>query len=153
MAKRLMAQHGLDDWTFRFDNSKVRFGQARRGEYRGEFIQEITISRAITEKAKPSVVKDTILHEIAHALVGVEHHHDAIWKAKAMELGVAPNVYSDDEAELVAELAPYKYRCVECYDRLWHSHRPKSTVGIGCPKHPDARVVRLHNEEPDVHLC
>ena len=32
-------------------------------------------------------VLDTILHEIAHALVGPQHGHDAVWRAKAREIG------------------------------------------------------------------
>lgn len=152
MARRLMNEHGLEDWDFRWDNSKVRFGQARRGMYRGKYVQEITASKPITELSKPKVFKDTILHEIAHVLVGLEHHHDKVWKAKAEELGVAPNVYSEDEHELIVELAPYKYMCVECYDRLWHSHKPRTTAGISCAKHPEARVVRHYNDEPDVKV-
>jgi len=35
-------------------------------------------------------VRDTLLHEIAHALVGQDHGHDAAWRAKAVELGAAP---------------------------------------------------------------
>lgn len=34
--------------------------------------------------------KDTILHEIAHALVGHDHGHDQVWKDKAVELGAKP---------------------------------------------------------------
>lgn len=33
-------------------------------------------------------IKNTILHEIAHALVGGENGHNAIWQEKAKELGV-----------------------------------------------------------------
>ena len=33
------------------------------------------------------VNKDTILHEIAHALVGPSHGHNAIWRRKAREIG------------------------------------------------------------------
>ncbi len=43
--------------------------------------------------------KDTILHEIAHALVGIEHGrnhgHDEIWKAKCVELGAIPEACVD----------------------------------------------------------
>ena len=32
-------------------------------------------------------IRDTILHEIAHALVGPCHGHDAVWRQKAREIG------------------------------------------------------------------
>ena len=40
-------------------------------------------------RAKASVdhITDTILHEIAHALVGPRHGHNAIWRQKAREIG------------------------------------------------------------------
>jgi predicted SprT family Zn-dependent metalloprotease len=37
-------------------------------------------------------VKNTILHEIAHALVGNEQGHNEIWQSKAKELGVKFNI-------------------------------------------------------------
>lgn len=30
---------------------------------------------------------DTVAHEVAHALVGPAHGHDAVWRRKAVELG------------------------------------------------------------------
>ncbi|MHB8552437.1 MAG: SprT-like domain-containing protein [Thermoplasmataceae archaeon] len=43
---------------------------------------------------KEEITKDTILHEIAHALVGVKvcthHSHDKIWKEYAKNLGAMP---------------------------------------------------------------
>lgn len=35
-------------------------------------------------------VNDLILHEIAHALVGGDHGHDEVWKAKCVEIGARP---------------------------------------------------------------
>ena len=32
-------------------------------------------------------IKNTILHEIAHALVGSQHGHSQIWRKKAREIG------------------------------------------------------------------
>lgn len=37
-------------------------------------------------------IKDTILHEIAHALVGNEQGHNEIWQSKAKVLGVKFNI-------------------------------------------------------------
>src|SRR5580704_15295082 len=37
----------------------------------------------------PNQIETTILHEIAHALVGYEAHHGSVWQTKAREIGVA----------------------------------------------------------------
>lgn len=32
-------------------------------------------------------IQDTVLHEIAHAIVGNKHHHDRVWKDCAQRIG------------------------------------------------------------------
>lgn len=81
MARALMTEHGLARWRFVFDNAKTRAGVCRPGR------REIGLSRAITALHSEAEVRDTVLHEIAHALVGAEHGHDAVWRAKAREIG------------------------------------------------------------------
>jgi len=56
---------------------------------------------------------DTIRHEIAHALVGHGHGHNAIWQAKAIELGAkpvhcAPSNVNAGQALNVVETKPEK---------------------------------------------
>lgn len=34
-----------------------------------------------------NVIENTILHEIAHAIVGASHHHDKVWKDCAQRIG------------------------------------------------------------------
>jgi predicted SprT family Zn-dependent metalloprotease len=52
---------------------------------------------ALNDEAK---VKDTILHEIAHALVGAGHGHNHVWKRKCIEIGAKPErCYSSKEVE------------------------------------------------------
>lgn len=81
LATALMHHHGLGDWRLVFDNAKTRAGVCRPGR------REIGLSRVLTGLHSESEVRDTILHEIAHALVGVGHGHDAVWRAKATEIG------------------------------------------------------------------
>jgi hypothetical protein len=81
LAARLMHEHGLRDWTFAFDNAKTRAGVCRPAR------RQLGLSRPLTALHPPEQVRDTILHEIAHALVGPRHGHDAVWRAKATQIG------------------------------------------------------------------
>ena len=40
---------------------------------------------------EPQDVLDTILHEVAHAIVGAGHGHDRVWARKMRELGLSPD--------------------------------------------------------------
>ncbi len=80
-ATRLMAEHGLRKWSFRFDHATRRAGCC---SYHNKTIS-LSIHLALTGSDQD--IRDTILHEIAHALVGKKHNHDAVWKAKAVEIG------------------------------------------------------------------
>lgn len=78
-----MDEHGLIDkgWFFDWDRAKRRFGCCNYTKKR------ISLSLPLTKIRDPDNVRNTILHEIAHALVGRGHGHDSIWRAKAIEIG------------------------------------------------------------------
>ena len=83
LANRLLKDHELDKkgWRFKFDRAKRRAGSCRF------FEKEITLAKAYAEQEELKEIKNTILHEIAHALVGPKHGHNEIWKQKALEIG------------------------------------------------------------------
>ncbi len=68
-------------WTFGFDLATTRAGVCRYRERR------IDLAVSYCLAASRADIEDTILHEIAHAIVGPQHNHDAVWKAKAREIG------------------------------------------------------------------
>ena len=71
------------EWEFGFDLATSRAGVCRYAERR------IDLSVSYCLAATRAEVEDTVLHEIAHAIVGPRHNHDAVWKAKAREIGCA----------------------------------------------------------------
>ena len=81
LATELMAAHGLVGWRIKLDHARRRAGQC-------DFTNKtISLSRLYVRHADIDHIRDTILHEIAHALVGPRHGHDAVWRQKAREIG------------------------------------------------------------------
>ncbi|SKC45925.1 SprT-like domain-containing protein [Krasilnikoviella flava] len=81
LARRLMAEHGLAGWTFRFDRARRRAGLCRYDR------REISLSGPLTELYDEADVREVVLHEIAHALAGARHGHDSVWRATARSIG------------------------------------------------------------------
>lgn len=81
LATDLMQQHGLTGWRIKLDHARRRAGQC---DYN---TRVISLSRHYVRHADPEHIRDTILHEIAHALVGPNHGHDAVWRQKARQIG------------------------------------------------------------------
>ena len=83
LADKLLDEHGLIEkgWRFSFDRAKRRAGSCKFSK------KEITIAKAYAEQQEVMEIKNTILHEIAHALVGPQHGHSQIWRKKAKEIG------------------------------------------------------------------
>lgn len=92
LAIELMDEHGLleQGWFFMFDNAKRRFGCCHH------YMKRISLSKPLTELREESSVRNTILHEIAHAIVGGRNGHNRIWRAKAIEIGCNGERCSND---------------------------------------------------------
>lgn len=115
MALELMRKHGLYEakWSLDFDNSVSRLG------YCSYKLKKISLSRHATMVNSQEEVLNTILHEIAHALVGPGYHHGPIWKAKAREIGC--NAERTGKIEVQAP-AKYKVTCTSC-SRVYNFYR------------------------------
>jgi len=74
-----------NDWCFVWDTKAVRrYGQCRYHK------QEISVSKKLANLNSIEESKDVVLHEIAHALTGMGHGHDAMWKRMCRQVGARP---------------------------------------------------------------
>lgn len=136
-AQQLLREHGLSGWRFCFDNARNRLGSC---DYRR---QVITLSRHLCGQGQ-QVVAETLLHEVAHALVGPGHGHDAVWQAQAIALGVPPQATSD---ERVLPRPRWQLVCDGCQQVLAERHRRRLNLAYtACAKcGPDRGTLSWHD--------
>jgi predicted SprT family Zn-dependent metalloprotease len=114
-----MHRHGLHNWTFAFDRSRRRFGACIVKRRRLQLSAYLTHLNTLDE------VRDTILHEIAHALEP-DDGHGARWKARCVAIGARPvRCYTEDQVVSPPRReAPYQIGCKSCD---WWGDRRKVT--------------------------
>jgi len=127
LARELMDQHGLAGWRFRFDRAARRFGSCR---YRQKLI---TLSARLTLLNAADQVRDTVLHEIAHALTPGDGHA-ASWRAVCARIGAKPaRCYRDDEVvSPPTKPARFQIGCRTC--GWWHDRRRLTARALVCRK-------------------
>jgi len=119
MALKLMDYHGLleKDWSFNFDNARSRLGYC---SYRKKRIS-LSKNYILLPTYEEDDIRDTVLHEIAHALVGRKQGHNCVWKQKAIEIGCNGKRLYQGEATIMPK---YKGTCPKC-GRVILRHRRK----------------------------
>lgn len=81
LAEHLLDEHDLHGWSVAYDTAKNRAGVCRFAD------RVLGLSAPLTALHDEVEVRDTILHEIAHALAGPAHGHDAHWRRVATGIG------------------------------------------------------------------
>jgi predicted SprT family Zn-dependent metalloprotease len=117
LALELFACHGLHGWSFAYSRGKRTMGWCL---YEAKAIK---LSIHFVERNSAEEIRDTLLHEIAHALVGPGHGHDIFWKRKCLEIGARPQRLS---YEVNMPAGRWQARCGQC-GQVHHRHR-KPTV-------------------------
>ena len=84
MARRLMDEHGLTGWTLAFVEATKRLGTCNYSH------RVIRIGRSHALDGSEAQIRNTVLHEIAHAIAGPGAGHGPLWKATARRIGATP---------------------------------------------------------------
>ncbi|MCH7541855.1 sprT domain-containing protein [Patescibacteria group bacterium] len=107
LARDLMDQNGLSDWSLKFDNALLRFGNCRHA------FRTISLSWRLIRINEEERVRKTILHEIAHAKAGKGVGHSAVWRHECLALGIKP-VRCYEITNTNVPVAPITYKCIAC---------------------------------------
>lgn len=82
LARAEMTRAGLGpEWSLAWDHARRRAGRCVFAT------KTISLSKPLMKLYDEAAVREVVAHEIAHALVGPGHNHDAAWRAAARRLG------------------------------------------------------------------
>ena len=133
-ARELLVHYQLSLWSFQFDNGRKRAGSCQYGT------QVISMSYEFAKYAPADEIQDTILHEIAHALVGEAHNHDEVWRAKAMAIGCSGRRCHD------LQFTQPRY-IVQCERGCWVATVERRRSDVICKRCRGALVYQTYTEE------
>lgn len=106
LAQELMHLHGLEGWNFEFDRAKKRFGCCNYTQ------KKISLSADLVSLNSEENVKNTIVHEIAHAIAGHRAGHGKQWKEIVEKIGGTANrCYGN---EITTPLLCFTAYCPSC---------------------------------------
>ena len=137
---KLLAEHGLLQQGWRFDLSNEKQTLGRCYHQRKLITYSVHYLRESIEE-----IRDTILHEIAHALIGEDHGHDYVWKAKCVEIGAKPERLAS-ETNYVPK-ANYRIECPECFWSVTRLRMRRRNFGSTCPEcGTEVEIYKLRRE-------
>lgn len=126
----------LHDWELKFSNQKRHLGYCRPRR------KIISISQAFMQTNPFSIMKDTLLHEIAHALHFLEAgktNHSNGWKKYALRVGCEPKRCATGEG-LNMPQGNYVGVCPVCNKATHFYRKVKRTYSCShCTKSYDER--------------
>ncbi len=119
LAQDLMSKHGLTakGWKFQFDRSTHRMGLCRFAP------KIISVSKPLADLNSEETLRDTILHEVAHALAGSQAGHGILWKLQARVLGARLETCCKVSQVIQVETA-WQAVCVDCGVKVSRTRAP-----------------------------
>ncbi len=124
LALDLLSQQSLPAWTFAWNRRKRSLGLCRYRERR------IELSVYFVHANDEEQVRETILHEIAHALAGEKAGHGAAWKAMCRRVGCKPE--RCDKGVAVMPAGTWRAACPACGKEYNRHRRPAKRARYWC---------------------
>jgi predicted SprT family Zn-dependent metalloprotease len=141
LAHELLTLHGLSHLQLDWHRSNKSVGICHFSRLPADcewHAVKITLSRGLVGCNEESVIRNTILHEIAHAKAGHLAKHGPLWKLAAISVGAKPEA----KCGLGVNLVPTKIKavCPLCSQLHYFTRMPIRTKYCLCQR------ARLRNE-------
>jgi|SRR5579863_394357 len=137
MATELIVKHLGDDdtdWYFAWNNDRRRIGVCKVHEEMQ--VGRIELSKHYALMNGHDAVRATLLHEIGHAIAGIRHGHDDVFRAACLAIGGDPSP-CDKTAVMPAPKKRRYWACCSYCHRVYHRSRlPKPGAAYFCPVCP-----------------
>jgi predicted SprT family Zn-dependent metalloprotease len=122
LARELLEAHGLSDWGFAFNGRKRAMGLCHYQRKR------IELSRHFVWANDEPAIRQTLLHEIAHALAGPEAGHGPRWRGICRRIGARP----ERLGSAAMPAGQWVAVCPACGRRHERHRRPPSGYDYAC---------------------
>ena len=149
LARQLMNEHGAMDVPLVISNGKTQLGvccwkaannnwtvddmtaqifgyrsrRRNRNRFEGAKCRCIKLSKHLVSLNDETEIRQIMLHEIAHFLVGATHGHDATWRRKAIEIGC-----DGKRLNKTAEMPKGRYQATCKCGKTFSKHRKGKNV-------------------------
>jgi len=124
LARDLLAHFPLKNWHFGWNRRKRSLGLCRYRDKTMELSVHFVLANSLEQ------VRETILHEIAHALAGEKAGHGPVWKMMCLRVGCKPE--RCDKGEAVMPRGRWQARCLACGKEYWRHRRPSRRARYWC---------------------
>lgn len=92
-------------WVYKFNYLKRKLGLC----YHNRKVLEFSLP--FVEVNTLDLMKNTIIHEVSHALVGPYHKHNHVWKSQCRDLGLMNPTAVCVDPRLNSPVGPYQFTC------------------------------------------
>jgi predicted SprT family Zn-dependent metalloprotease len=131
LAHDLLRAHGLAHWSFGWNRRKRSLGLCRYREKRIELSAYFVAANPLPP------IRETILHEIAHALAGEKAGHGPAWKAVCLRIGCKPE--RCDNGSAIMPGGRWQALCPACGKHYSRHRRPQKRARYWCRQCGPAR--------------
>jgi predicted SprT family Zn-dependent metalloprotease len=145
LANRLLNEHGFNYIPITLTRGKRTLGIAR---FKGKKPAMLGLSKYLIQLNSVEIVKNTILHEIAHFIAGIDAKHNHTWKTVAKRIGCTGERCTSNA---VMPEPKWLTVCGVCDDVLGKRHRRTSMLHNryckSCGKQSIGKLKQVLNRE------